>query len=49
MTCVSDSQAADAVLLIPFKQTVYARTYMMVDGKKFYVFTDKSIDPAGQS
>lgn len=35
----------DAVLLIPFKQTVYARTYMMVDGKKFYVFTDKSIDP----
>ncbi|MDE6190077.1 MAG: hypothetical protein K2G47_00490 [Muribaculum sp.] len=36
---------SNAVLLIPFKQTVYARTYMMVDGKKFYVFTDKSVDP----
>lgn len=35
----------NAVLLIPFKQTVYARTYMKVDGKKFYIFTDKSIDP----
>ena len=36
---------SNAVLLIPFKQTVYARTYMMADGKKFYIFTDKSVDP----
>ena len=36
---------SNAVLLIPFKQTVYARTYMMVDGQKFYIFTDKSLDP----
>lgn len=35
---------SNAVLLIPFKQTVYARAYMKVDGKKFYVFTDKSVD-----
>ncbi len=36
---------SNAVLLIPFRQKVYARTYMMVDGKRYYVFTDKSVDP----
>lgn len=36
---------SNAVLLIPFRQTVYARTYMMVDGRKYYIFTDKALDP----
>ncbi|MDE5644152.1 MAG: hypothetical protein K2I45_00735 [Muribaculaceae bacterium] len=26
------------LLLIPFRQTIYARTYMMVEGEKYYVF-----------
>lgn len=26
------------LLLIPFKQTIYARTYMMIGNKKYYVF-----------
>ncbi len=34
-----------AVLLIPFRQTVYARTYMKVNGNKYYIFTDKSVNP----
>ena len=34
-----------AVLLIPFQQTVYARTYMKVNGNKYYIFTDKSVNP----
>ena len=32
------------LLLIPFKQTIYSRTYMMIGNKKFYVF-----EPEGYS
>lgn len=32
------------LLLIPFKQTVYGRSFMMVDGRRYYVFAPPGVD-----
>ncbi len=38
------------LLLVPFEQTVYARRYMNIDGKRYYIFTgDIEPDLNGQS
>lgn len=38
------TQSGDPLLLIPFNQKVYARRYMNIDGKRYYIFAGKS-DP----
>lgn len=38
------TQAGDPLLLIPFNQKIYARRYMNIDGRRYYIFTGKS-DP----
>lgn len=32
------------MLLIPFEQSVYARSYLMINQRKYYVFTDGELD-----
>lgn len=32
------------LLLIPFRQNVYGRSFMMVDGRRFYVFAPEGVD-----
>lgn len=36
----------DALLLIPFKQMVYARPYLNIGGRKFFIFADDGVDLA---
>lgn len=33
-----------AMLLVPFKQMVYARPYLNIGGKKYFIFADDSVD-----
>lgn len=32
------------VLLVPFKQTVYGRPFMMIDNYRYYIFADNEVD-----
>ncbi len=44
------TQAGDPLLLIPFNQKVYARRYMNIDGKRYYIFagtSDPNLDGVG--
>lgn len=38
---------SEGVLLVPSVQTIYGKPYMMMDGKKFYVFAD-ALDASGR-
>lgn len=38
------NQSGAAMLLIPFNQMVYARPYLNIDGKKYFIFADDNID-----
>lgn len=41
---IGTNQSGEAMLLIPFKQMVYARPYLNIDGKKYFIFADDDID-----
>lgn len=41
---IATTAAGDPLLLIPFDMTIYARTFMMIDGKKYYVFGPDGFD-----
>lgn len=43
------NSAGDAMLLIPFNQMVYARPYLNIDNKKYFIFADESIDLTDRS
>lgn len=44
---IAVSTSGKPLLLIPFKEHVYARTYMNIDGERYYAFTDDDDNIAG--
>lgn len=38
------SDDGTGMLLVPFKQMVYARPYLNIDGKKYFIFADSDVD-----
>lgn len=40
------NHSGTAMLLIPFRQMVYARPYLNINGKKYFIFADDNVDLA---
>lgn len=38
------NNAGTAMLLVPFRQMVYARPYLNIGGKRYFIFADESVD-----
>lgn len=41
---LAETGSGKPLLLMPFNQMVYARTYMMIDGKRYYVMGDTQVN-----